>query len=265
MLYNGKLIDPFPFPSNLKFFEDIQFRPGMKGTSKQSNDWRGLTIHWTGGEGKAPAVTKTLKDSGLSVHFVVDPDGSVTQLADLNTRCSHCGVGNSYFIGVEVVCRGYANMADLNIARLKDPGLRERTELDWSAERDVYSDIIANERVNMASFNPAQITAVVWLAEALSRQFNFPRRIPSRVCKDTRPSALAHMPVKDPKTWLVLHGDMLWLPAFDRDTIWRPKNFRGVIPHFAIHETKHDCGTGPLYALWRNGWNPAEVLLPDAE
>ena len=261
MIFRGKQIEVLPTPKGVNFLERLTFFPGQKGTSKQIVPWAGLIGHWTGGEGASPTVIKTLKERDLSVHFIIDVDGTVIQVADLNSRCSHASGANDRFIGVEMVCRGFATKFDLAKALLKDPDLRTRDAIDWSVDRDVYADEIGRDRVHMASFNPCQIDAFVWLAEALAKQFGFPRRIPSARCILPTKEALAKHPLKNPLDYLVLHEEILWLPSFDRDVVWRPRNFKGVMAHFHVSSVKMDFGTAPLWKLWELGWNPAEVVL----
>lgn len=259
MFIKGKIV-PMPNDTDIKFVSKIEFNPGTPGTRVMLGPWRGVMIHWTGGERGADAVVKTLADNKLSVHFIVEEDGRIVQTADLSSRCSHGGIGNGYYLGIEVVCRGYATKVDLAVAMLTNPDLRRRDFIDWSAKRDTYRDTIAGQSVHMASFNPAQLRSVVWLCETLSAHFKFPRAIPAAACKLTK-EQIANLPVRNAQRYIVSHKGINWLPSFDRDVQWRPGNFRGAICHFHIHPTKHDGGTQPLWRLWELGWNPAEALL----
>lgn len=50
---------------------------------------------------------------GLSVHFIVDRDGSVTQHAPLERQCAHAGgVYNARSVAIEIVNRYYGSQAD---------------------------------------------------------------------------------------------------------------------------------------------------------
>ena len=48
----------------------------------------GIVLHTTGGSGLADQVHRTLVARGLSIHFVINPDGLIVQMADCKFRCS---------------------------------------------------------------------------------------------------------------------------------------------------------------------------------
>lgn len=255
-------------PGTERVNEHIVFRPGMPGCRRQTGSWRGIGLHWTGGERGHEALARTLLARGLSVSFGIDPDGSIWQLADLDTRCAHIGSpGSSRLIGYEVSCRGFATAADLEAARLADPTLRERDELDWSTPRDTYRDTIARHRVHFAGFNAEQIDSIIWLSDYLATYMRFPRLIPARAVTPEEFALIAPtLPLANPGALPVKVGGQLWIPAFDRDVrktaTSRAAKHEGLLGHFQVHRNKLDPGTQPLYALWAAGWNPAGVKVP---
>ncbi|USM11575.1 1,6-anhydro-N-acetylmuramyl-L-alanine amidase [Citromicrobium phage vB_CbaS-RXM] len=77
---------------------------------------RFITWHYTAGWTAASAIsTLTRKGSGVSVQFVVDRDGTITQLVRCDRRAWHAGPSafmgfkdlNTHSIGVEIVNPGY--------------------------------------------------------------------------------------------------------------------------------------------------------------
>lgn len=247
----------------------LVFTLGKPNVYKRTEPWQGIVIHWTGGEGKASQVERTLVNRRLGIHFVVDADGSITQLADLALQVAHAGTpGNRRYIGIEVVCRGFATK-DEWLKASKFQSLRERTELDWQTPRDLYTDVVGGYRVRMAAFNPKQLTSVVWLVETLCGVFNIPRRIPHTRIVDvskykpplpelTR-QAMA-LPTGDGKTFYV--PDVQRYPGKGRKSF--AATFSGVLGHFHIHHQKLDPGTQVFYMLWTEGFNPLDKKLPHA-
>lgn len=232
------------------FREQIEFRPFCnRNTERMTAPPRGIVFHWTGAENPATRVISTLKKRELSIHFVIEKDGTIVQTANLDTRCAHAGVAND-FLGCEIVGRGFARREDV-----KGSSLRERTELDWSEPRDVYRDDIAGKRIHFSAFYPRQIIAVLKLSEHLAGTVPFPRRIPERVVK--KPSEL----------YAIQREDGLWIePDFSRVyRRWRNprvRDFRGVMGHFHVHKTKCDPGTQIFRSLWAEGFNSLDQRFP---
>lgn len=264
LILNGRPVD---MPDGDKVVDRIMFTPGInRNTRAHVGDWLGLGIHWTGGERGYQGVSSVLTARELSIHFILEPDGRLVQTADLATRCAHIGKpGNQRFIGLETACRGYATKADLAEAQLADPTLRARDDLDWTSPRDTYRDIIAGKGVHFAGFNPEQLRSLVWLAETLAVVLKFPRLIPARRIVGSVDSFLKRpSPLVDPAKLLVEHDGGLWWPDFERHGAKWAAQYSGALGHFHVHKTKHDPGTQPFYALWAEGWNPAQKKLPGA-
>lgn len=62
-----------------------------------------IVLHWTGGTGDHVRVRKTLKARGLSVHFVIDRDGTSWRMAKEETVCAHAKGVNTRSVGIEIV------------------------------------------------------------------------------------------------------------------------------------------------------------------
>ena len=225
-----------------------------------------IGLHWTGGERGGAGIFRTLEKRRLSIHFTIDIDGTITQHADLNLYCAHIGSRhdrpyslNLRSIGIEMTSRGFASKKDL-----RGLGLRERTQLDWEAPRDVYRSVIGGRKVNTVSYYYPQHIAMLWLVETISGVLNIPRRIPMVEVgiNDTTPRWLADMgvePVTDPDS------GRIYLPSFERD--YRHKKglrstFQGTLGHFHVHKTKYDPGAQPFASLWMEGFNPAGYKVP---
>lgn len=114
---------------------------------------RAVLLHWTGGRGLAPQVFRTLQERGLSVHFCVEPDGTVWQYADAALRCAHAGVANSWSAGLEIV-----NPATPAAA----PG------------RALESDVIHGHRIHYAGFTELQTAAALAVTRSLCGAFGLP-------------------------------------------------------------------------------------------
>ena len=86
--------------------EIMSFRPPVHCRRRKTEPDL-IVLHWTGGEGSALSVWSTLMQRRLSVHYVIDRDGQVYQMADpMRTVTYHCGPQNDRSIGVEIVSYG---------------------------------------------------------------------------------------------------------------------------------------------------------------
>jgi N-acetyl-anhydromuramyl-L-alanine amidase AmpD len=122
---------------------------------------RAVVWHWTGGEGGGEQVHRVLTSRGLSVHFLVDQAGVVWQYADADAYCSHAKGANGWSCGVEI-----SNRAN---GRAEHPR--------WP--RQVTSERIHDRQMRVTRFLPAQVTAALALADALSRAYDLPRSVPT--------------------------------------------------------------------------------------
>lgn len=75
--------------------------PLFTGRKRRKTDL--IVLHWTGGTGDHRRVKKTLEARGISVHFVIDRDGSVWRMADVMMQCAHAKGVNGRSVGIEMV------------------------------------------------------------------------------------------------------------------------------------------------------------------
>jgi N-acetyl-anhydromuramyl-L-alanine amidase AmpD len=125
---------------------------------RMRTETRMVVAHHTGGEGDAAQVHRTLVERGLSVHFVVDAVGLVTQFVDAEVRAAHAKTANGFSIGIEVI----------NGATDK-PGPRNRT---------LVRENVHGVDATRATFLPAQVTSTLALIEALCGAYELPMAVP---------------------------------------------------------------------------------------
>ncbi len=240
---------------------DIRFKPGTnRNTRARKTPPRVIVHHWTGAENPGRRVVQTLLRRELSIHFVGEKNGDLTQHADIMTRCAHAGAINDRSIGFEWVSRGFARKEDL-----RGEDLRERTTLDWAEPRDVYRDVLSGKGTNMVSFYPEAVEAMLWSTETLCGLLLIPRQQPYKLISE-RPPRSTIIARERLRQIAVPDGMGKWaVPAFDRDPrgrYWPPSGnnralrFEGVLGHFHVHKSKWDPGTQFFYALWAEGFNP---------
>lgn len=128
----------------------------------------GCVVHHQGGEGDADNVFNVLDKrprrkrkgfSYLSVHFEIDQNGLITQLADLDTVCKHAGNANGWSWGTEIANVGYG-----------------RCHPSWP--RDEYEDMMHGRRKLFRAFYQAQKESAAKLIEAVHTIIGLGFRIP---------------------------------------------------------------------------------------
>lgn len=123
-----------------------------------------IVVHHTAGRGIAKQVFRTLRTRrnkagkllNLGIHFVVDPKGLITQMADLADVVQHAGSFNARSVGIEVVNPGNAC-----------PG--------WQS----YTDRVRGKNRLMSRFTEAQVRAVYALLNDLSAILGLPTAFPT--------------------------------------------------------------------------------------
>lgn len=118
-----------------------------------------IVLHWTGGEGGAAQVYRTLRERSLSVHFVIDQLGVITQHCDADAFAAHAKGMNDRSVGVEIVNRADANPRGTPPRTL----LRER---------------INGRDVTYTAYLPAQVRAAIMLCLALCEAYGLPFDVP---------------------------------------------------------------------------------------
>lgn len=128
----------------------------------------GAVIHHQAGEGDADNVFNVLnkrprrKRKGftfLSVHFEIDQNGLITQLADVEDVCKHAGNANGWSWGVEIANVGYG-----------------KCHPSWP--REEYEDHMHGRRKLYRAFYQAQKEATVALVKAVHTVLGLGFRIP---------------------------------------------------------------------------------------
>jgi N-acetyl-anhydromuramyl-L-alanine amidase AmpD len=120
---------------------------------------RAVMLHYTAGTGSREQVHRTLVERDVSVHLLVEADGTVFQFADCCTLASHCTGQNLRSIGIEVV----------------DPGTPTSTE---KPPREVLRERIHGVDVTHTGFYPAQTASTLALVRALCTHYGLPLMVP---------------------------------------------------------------------------------------
>ena len=137
---------------------DLVWMPGDEGCRSRKVPVAGVLWHWTAGSGDAPAVIRTLKERGLSIHYVIDYHGVITQCADpATTVCYHGGSrANERFVGIEISNKALG---------APKPGRPQATASGRAHGRTF----------TVLDFTDAQYASIVALADELSERFDIPR------------------------------------------------------------------------------------------
>ena len=158
IIYQGRAYEvPFAVADGREL--GMWWEPGDGWTREREEPIRYGVIHHQGGEGKARQLYNVLEGRDLSVHFEVDQDGVITQMADLHTVCAHAGDANGASWGVEIASRGLAP------SHARYP-------------RREYIDALHGRQYRFLRFYPAQVGAVFDLARACCHILDVPYRFP---------------------------------------------------------------------------------------
>jgi len=129
----------------------LWFRP-PSGCRIRTEKLAQVILHWTGGEGSALSVFRTLEARHLGVHYVVDAGGLVWQMCDETHAAYHAGGGNERSIGIEIVYSGIG---------------ATKGRKQYAARRLLISD-----------YSDRQNAAVIGLVEDIVARHGLPRRVP---------------------------------------------------------------------------------------
>jgi N-acetyl-anhydromuramyl-L-alanine amidase AmpD len=152
-------------PVDVPVVHDLAFEPGSCGARRRTAPCTLGVLHWTGGEGSGEQVHRVLAARGLSIHFCVDPEGTIYQYADpARVACAHAGRGaNDLSWGVEVSCYGFT--------------VGGRPPPVVARDREEYETTIHGRRARVADFRPAQYAALDVLCDVLSGTLGIPRAV----------------------------------------------------------------------------------------
>jgi len=178
---------------------------------------------------------KVLQDMrSLSVHFMLDLDGTVYQTLDLKERAWHATSSNSRSVGIEIANMGsypvngrnpfqewYAKDASgqtrITIpAQYGDGGIRTKGFVGHPARPQLVTGVIQGKELIQYDFTPEQYQALIKLTATLSKAF------PQLKCDYPKDAAGKLIPGKLPEAEL--------------------KSFQGVMGHYHIQTDKVDPG-----------------------
>lgn len=132
----------------------------FKGLKPRARTQR-LVLHWTASENGRQVVHSTLSKGGLSVHFLVEPDGTIVQFCDADMLCAHATGMNVDSIGIEVVNRA--------------TGIATGNQI---ITRTLLREKIRGVDVVYTSFTVPQRNAIKALVPALCAAYRIPVAVP---------------------------------------------------------------------------------------
>jgi len=149
-----------------------------------------FVLHYDGG-GLSRICFNTLQDRKLSVHFLLDVDGTIYQTLDLRERASHATIANDRSIGVEIANLGahpekgkeraildewYKRDARGNTvmripATIKNPGIRTPGFVARPVRPGLVRGVVQGQALVQYDFTPEQYAALAKLTATLGRVF----------------------------------------------------------------------------------------------
>jgi len=198
---------------------------------------------------------KTLHDvRDLSVHFMLDLDGTIYQTLDAKERAWHATSSNTRSVGIEIASPGafgtngskslsewYARDSDgktrITIPpRFGDGGFRTKNFVGRPARTDLVEGNIQGQQLAQYDFTPEQYHALTHLTAALCKV------LPNIRCDYPRDAS----------------GQLVRRKLADEEL----KNYRGVLGHYHIQLNKVD--PGPAFQ-WDRVINGARALLREPQ
>lgn len=180
LIYGGRVVE-VPFEIDVVDGRETGtwFDLSYDGARKRTRGVRFNVLHHQGGEGDAARVFNVLRTRKnrrghfvyLGVHGHIGPDGTLTQMADLDVVLRHCGVQNGASVGCEIANFGW-EWGDVKSPRPK------------------YEDVVNGRRREYLRFWPAQVDAAYDWCLAVCHVLGLPYRIPhkdGRVRRDKLP------------------------------------------------------------------------------
>ena len=214
--------------------------PGLRsGLEKSRNDLSTLqrtidqfVLHYDGA-GLSRVCFTVLQQRKLSVHLLLDLDGTIYQTMDLQDHAAHATIANDRSIGIEIANVGAFSPAEARVLdewyrkkkgstvitvppRFRNTGLRTPGFTGHPARPGLVRGTLAGKPLLQYDYTPEQYAALIKLTAALCRVFpqlrdDFPHDAQGRLITQQLPEA----------EW---------------------KNFQGVLGHFHIQGNKIDPG-----------------------
>ena len=232
---------PSPAPATTKTFgvREItaatgQSRPVRHGDLAAMQQLVDLFVLHYDGSGVSSACFTTLGQRGLSVHFLLDVDGTIYQTLDLEERALHATIANDRSIGVEIANVGAHPLSDTKVLNewyrreaagltrlvvpksVGDPGIRTRNFLARPARDARIIGVVQGQTLAQYDFTPEQYAALSKLTAALCRVFP---RLACDYPRDRTGQVIAQK----------LPDDML-------------ARYHGVLGHYHVQANKQDPG-----------------------
>ena len=126
---------------------------------------------------------------GLSVHFMLDIDGTIYQTLDLKERARHATIANDRSVGIEIANMGAYGANELETLntwygtdaagrlvikvpeKLGDPMIRTKDFIGQPARPERVQGNIQGQDLNQYDLTPQQYAALIKLTAALSKVF----------------------------------------------------------------------------------------------
>jgi len=184
----------YPYgPPPLPYTQRYSTRPNLR-----AEKWRGgfapsyeavkasvkqFVIHHDGCTSADMCFSVLQNERGLSVHFLLDNDGTIYQTIDLGLMAYHASDWNLYSIGIELCSRGDA---------IKYPGVYDGGR--FGPKRDEKNCKINNNTLRAYDYTPAQYDSFARLCKELLRLLpnlpaEYPQSSPGEQMWDTLPNA----------------------------------------------------------------------------
>ena len=198
---------------------------------------------------------KVLQDvRGLSVHFLLDLDGTIYQTLDLKERAWHVSGSNSRAVGVEIANIGAYPLNETDVlgewyreetngqtrltipTQFGDGGLRTTEFAGHPARNQPIVGTVQGETLSQYDFTPEQYQALIHLTATLAKIFP---KIKCDCPRDASGTVLAQI-MAEPEL----------------------QNFQGVLGHYHVQKNKDD--PGPAFQ-WDYVLDHARLLLRMSE
>lgn len=192
---------------------DLKGLKAKEGCYKKVNEKRNIRMfvnHWDVCL-SSKMCQKVLDQRGISVHFLIDNDGTIYQTMDTTHIAWHAGNDNNHSVGVEISNGYYLKFQNKYV----EAGF---------GERPVKSGAVVNGKTleDHTDFYPAQIEALKALTKAIHKGLEIPLETPKNFLGKEYTDTLRKS-VKD--------------------------EFRGFVHHYHLTSRKTDCGGLDLVKL----------------
>jgi N-acetyl-anhydromuramyl-L-alanine amidase AmpD len=147
------------------FAERDRTRPGAWDLPMLRETIDQFVIHYDA-SGSSRRCFEVLQQRNLSVHFMLDTDGTIYQTLDVKERAWHATRANSRSVGIEIANVG---AYPVNDSAELDQWYRENP-LVHPARSDAVEGIVQGQRYRMYDLTPQQYEALIKLTATLCRE-----------------------------------------------------------------------------------------------